>query len=92
MKLLNLFPPARSNCTPHAHQTRSEVVRWRSGFARIAASANVPVLPAVVDYAGRRVTFARLIEDVGDAEQTLAAVQQAASLGRGRRSGARAKR
>lgn len=64
--------------------TRRAVTRWRSGFALIAQAANVPVLPAVINYRNKVVTFKRLIEDVTDADQTLAMMQQAAATGCGR--------
>ena len=64
--------------------TRRAVTRWRSGFALIAQAANVPVLPAIINYREKVVTFKSLIEDVGDADQTLAIMQQAAASGSGR--------
>ncbi len=64
--------------------TRRAVTRWRSGFALIAQAANVPVLPAVINYREKVVTFKQLIEDVGNADQTLAMMQQAAASGSGR--------
>ena len=64
--------------------TRRAVTRWRSGFALIAQAANVPVLPAIINYREKVVTFKSLIEDVGDADQTLAMMQQAAASGSGR--------
>jgi 1-acyl-sn-glycerol-3-phosphate acyltransferase len=64
--------------------TRRAVTRWRSGFALIAQAANVPVLPAIISYREKVVTFKSLIEDVGDADHTLAMMQQAAASGSGR--------
>jgi 1-acyl-sn-glycerol-3-phosphate acyltransferase len=64
--------------------TRRAVTRWRSGFALIAQAANVPVLPAIINYREKVVTFKSLIEDVGDADHTLAMMQQAAASGSGR--------
>ena len=64
--------------------TRKNVRQWRSGFALIAQAADVPVLPAVINYKTKIVTFATLIVDVANAEQTLLAVQRAASTGSGR--------
>ena len=66
--------------------TRQQVQRWRSGFAQIAQGANVPVLPAIVDYRAKCVTFRALIEDVSDVEATLQAIQGAASTGAPRQS------
>lgn len=64
--------------------TRREVTRWRSGFALIAQAANVPILPAIINYQHKVVTFKNLIEEVSDAEQTLLQMQQAAASGKGR--------
>jgi 1-acyl-sn-glycerol-3-phosphate acyltransferase len=35
--------------------TRKAAEYWKSGFARIAAAAQVPIVPVFVDYPGRRV-------------------------------------
>jgi len=64
--------------------TRSGVRRWKEGFARIAESARVPVLPAVLNYETRTVTFAPLIEDVSNVESILMQVKQASLLGHAR--------
>lgn len=61
--------------------TRSAVKRWRSGFALIAKAANIPVQPAIVDYAQKHITFTPLIEQVDDADATVSAVQAAAAHG-----------
>ena len=61
--------------------TRAAVTHWRKGFALIAAGANVPILPAILDYRRKVVTFAPLIVDVTDAERTLQAVQRLAASG-----------
>ena len=65
--------------------TRGAVDRWRSGFAQIAQAANIPVQPAIIDYARKCVTFATLIEDVGDVQNTVLAMQSAARQGSPRR-------
>ena len=65
--------------------TRHQVREWRSGFAQIAQQANVPVLPAIIDYQRKCVTFGPLIEDVADVEATLGKVQAAAQEGVPRR-------
>jgi len=64
--------------------TRANVSHWRSGFAQIAQAANVPVLPAIINYDKKIVTFKALIEDVTDSEATLIAMQAAAASGAGR--------
>lgn len=61
--------------------TRSGVTRWKMGFARIAAAANVPILPAVVNYKTRTVQLRALVEGLTDPEAILAAVQQASQGG-----------
>lgn len=61
--------------------TRAAVTHWRKGFALIAAGANVPVLPAILDYQRKVVTFAPLIVEVTHADTTLQAVQQLAASG-----------
>jgi len=42
--------------------TRSKADHWRSGFHRIARGADVPLLPAWIDYPSRRVGFTPLME------------------------------
>ncbi len=60
--------------------TRSGARQWKSGFARIAASARVPVLPAIVNYAERVVYLRPPI--AGDrADDILAATRSAAGIG-----------
>ncbi len=59
--------------------TRTKVREWKRGFALIAQAANVPVLPAIINYRTKVVTFEPLITDVSVVEQTLALVQRAAS-------------
>jgi 1-acyl-sn-glycerol-3-phosphate acyltransferase len=61
--------------------TRSNARGFRSGFALIAQSANVPILPAIINYDTKVVTFRDLITNVSDAESTLEAIQQAAASG-----------
>lgn len=65
--------------------TRSGVRQWKSGFARIAQGAGVPVLPAVVNYA-ERVVYLRPVIEGGRAEDILAATQAAAAVGSPRNS------
>ena len=61
--------------------TRSDVTRWKKGFALIAQSANVPVLPAIINYDTRIVRFHALIDDVSDPDKILETVQAAAATG-----------
>ena len=44
--------------------TRKPVKEWKDGIARIAAAAQVPIVPAVMNYRTRTVHFAPLIEGV----------------------------
>ncbi|NJN50686.1 MAG: acyltransferase [Gammaproteobacteria bacterium] len=59
--------------------TRTKVREWKKGFALIAQAANVPVLPAIIDYDTRIVRLAPLITNVANADDTLLHVQQAAA-------------
>lgn len=61
--------------------TRSNVSRWKNGFALIARAADVPVLPAIINYRDRTVSFDALITEVADPERTLEFMQKAASHG-----------
>ncbi|CAN0603886.1 unnamed protein product, partial [Ectocarpus sp. 12 AP-2014] len=55
--------------------TRGGVAKFKAGFARIAESAQVPVLPAVLNYEDRIVRFAGLIEDVSNVDETVQRVR-----------------
>lgn len=61
--------------------TRSGVKEFKRGFARIAESAKVPVLPAVLDYKTHTVRFRELIEDVTDVEAIIERVRMESLLG-----------
>ena len=61
--------------------TRSGVSSWKSGFARIAAAAQVPVLPAIVNYNEKMIYFQPVIAGTGSATAILTATQAAASVG-----------
>lgn len=61
--------------------TRSKVKTWKRGFAMIAQAANVPVLPAIINYDTKVVRLHDLIVDVSDPDKTLLAVQAAAASG-----------
>jgi len=64
--------------------TRSGAERFKSGFARIAAAAQVPILPAVIDYRTRTVRFAALIEDATNLEQVMERIRLEAITGHAR--------
>jgi 1-acyl-sn-glycerol-3-phosphate acyltransferase len=55
--------------------TRSEVKYWKSGFYWVAQNAGVPVLPAFIDYAKRRVGFGSVIPVTGDIEADFANIR-----------------
>ena len=61
--------------------TRGSVSTWRLGFANIAQAANVPILPAIINYRMREVCFHPVICDVEDPQRTLERVQHAAAAG-----------
>lgn len=62
--------------------TRGGATEFKTGFARIAAAAKVPVLPAVLDYQQRTVRFAQLIEEVSDVGAIVDRVRLEAATGR----------
>ena len=66
--------------------TRGSVSRWKLGFALIAQSAEVPVLPAIINYRKRIVEFHPLIDKLDDRNETLATLQSAAATGAPRRT------
>lgn len=51
--------------------TRKRVERWRMGFYHIACGAGVPIVPAALDYANRRVVIGAPFTPTGDAEADL---------------------
>ena len=61
--------------------TRKGGGEWKQGFARIAASARVPVLPAILNYETRTVRFAPLIENVVDVDRIIMQVKLEAATG-----------
>jgi 1-acyl-sn-glycerol-3-phosphate acyltransferase len=61
--------------------TRGGVSTWKSGFARIAAKARVPVLPAIVNYEQKIVYLQPVVSGDGSAEDILTATRLAASVG-----------
>ena len=64
--------------------TRKRVTKWKKGFAILAVSARVPVMPAILNYETRTVRFAPLIEDVFDVEKILMLVRREAETGTSR--------
>ena len=55
--------------------TRSDVVRWKSGFYHIANGANVPLVLAYIDYVRREIGIAQVFLPTGDYEADLAKIQ-----------------
>ena len=52
--------------------TRTGAEDWKRGYYRIAEGAGVPVLPAVIDYPARRITFGPMLVPTGDYEADFA--------------------
>jgi len=61
--------------------TRKPVKEWKDGIARIAAAAQVPIVPAVMNYRTRTVHFAPLIEGVTEVRQIMERIRDEASKG-----------
>ena len=61
--------------------TRKPVKEWKDGIARIAAAAQVPIVPAVMNYRTRTVHFAPLIEGITEVRQIMERVRDEASKG-----------
>lgn len=61
--------------------TRKPVKQWKDGIARIAAAAQVPIVPAVMNYRTRTVHFAPLIEGVTEVRQIMERIRDEASKG-----------
>ena len=61
--------------------TRKPVIEWKDGIARIAAAAQVPIVPAVLNYRTRTVHFAPLIEGVTEVRQIMERIRDEASKG-----------
>lgn len=54
--------------------TRKKVERWKMGFYHIACGAGVPIVPAALDYANRRVVIGQPLPPSGDARQDMQAL------------------
>ena len=61
--------------------TRKPVKEWKDGIARIAAAAQVPIVPAVMNYRTRTVHFAPLIEGVTEVRQIMERIRDEGSKG-----------
>ncbi len=51
--------------------TRSCAEEWKRGFHLIASAANVPILPAAIDYLRKRITFGAPVFTTGDYDADL---------------------
>lgn len=54
--------------------TRKKVQRWRMGFYHIALGAGVPIVPAALDFANRRVVIGSPFQPSGNAEADIGAL------------------
>ncbi|TXH88477.1 MAG: acyltransferase [Pseudomonas sp.] len=54
--------------------TRKKVQRWRMGFYHIALGAGVPIVPAALDFANRRVVIGSPFQPSGNAEADIVAL------------------
>ena len=54
--------------------TRKKVQRWKMGFYHIALGAGVPIVPAALDFANRRVVIGAPFQPSGDAEADIRAL------------------
>jgi 1-acyl-sn-glycerol-3-phosphate acyltransferase len=61
--------------------TRGKAGEWKRGFARIAESAQIPVLPAILNYDQKMVHFEPLITKLDNADDIVIATQQSAAIG-----------
>jgi len=61
--------------------TRGDVREWKRGFARIAQAADVPVVPAIINYAEHAVYINAPITDLDSVDEIVNATQAAASAG-----------
>jgi 1-acyl-sn-glycerol-3-phosphate acyltransferase len=65
--MVNLFAPGeRITIVIPVSGTRGHTPHWKSGFYRISRAANVPVVPAFVDYSAKRCGVGDPIELTGD--------------------------
>lgn len=54
--------------------TRKKVQRWKMGFYHIALGAGVPIVPAALDFANRRVVIGAPFQPSGDSEADIRAL------------------
>jgi 1-acyl-sn-glycerol-3-phosphate acyltransferase len=63
--------------------TRKYIPGWRSGFYRVAVSANVPLLVVTLDYSRKQVMVNQFVQLTGDEEQDMAQVAKICAPVRG---------
>lgn len=56
--------------------TRSRNDKWHTGFLRIAAEANVPIILGVLDYGKKLITLTDVFEPTGDVEADMRTVKE----------------
>lgn len=65
--------------------TRKLTSHWRSGFAHMAAAADVPVIPGVLNFADKKVTLAQPVRLEGDTKAFMDRIRRAYEPAKGRR-------
>jgi 1-acyl-sn-glycerol-3-phosphate acyltransferase len=65
--------------------TRKAAPYWKSGFARIAAEAKVPIVPAYIDFPARKVVLGDVIDFDGDEKALMDRLRVFYEAGVGRR-------
>lgn len=65
--------------------TRSSVDRWRTGFYRIAAAAEVPIVAATLDWGRREIRFGSEVMPSGDIDRDMAVFREFFADARGRK-------
>lgn len=61
--------------------TRGKAGEWKRGFACIAESAQIPVLPAIINYDRKTVHFEPLITNLDNVDDIVIATQKSAAIG-----------
>lgn len=65
--------------------TRSKVDQWKSGFARIAHAADVPILPIGFDFGDKKIVFHPLVKTSDNLDADIARVMDVLSQHQGKR-------
>ncbi len=68
--------------------TRKKVERWKSGFARIADAAHVPIQPVMIDYPSKTFTLGELQTTTGDLDADVVRIRALFKDARGKHRGA----